>query len=711
MKIKTLIFVFFISFGSVFGFSNSVINHFSKGSISGIDIFDSSRIDSNDSLFSKPYIDVEEWRDAPIRHLYVHGGFEGSDTRFSFYFPEKRNYQGRFFQYITPVPDNENLSQNNENGESDKISFAVSNGAYFIETNGGGADAGSMSPDPTIGAYKANAVSAQFSRKKATEIYGKHKTYGYAFGGSGGAYRTIGGAENTSGVWDGVVPFVAGSPMAIPNVFTVRMHAMRVLQDKLPQIADALKPGGSGDIYLGLNATESAALREVTAMGFPVKAWFNYENLGIHAFPAIYGGMRMADAAYFTDFWTKSGYLGFDSPESFTKDRIQLKSTVKKIITQKEAYKLGIVTGSGPGTARGSADLAWQNLDEKADTIPVAFQLSNTLPDIQFLGGELIIKSGVNLNKELAVKAIDKGLVILGQVDPSLSGHMKIGDEVQLDNSNYLAAQTYHRHQVPGEQYPVWDQFKDKEGKPIYPQRSMLIGPLFTRATVGSLPIGKFDGKMILLGSLWDTEAYPWQSDWYKARVKETYGDSIEDKFRLYFTDHANHADFKNPGDPTHLVSYLGVIQQALLDVSAWVEKGVAPPAGTSYEVVNGQLVIPNSAAMRLGIQPTIDLKVNNSDIENSKVGEKVSFTASINTPNNAGKIVSVEWDFEGDGSFSYNEKIVEVKDSLELASAYTFSKAGTYFVTLRVATQREGDAETPFTLILNLERVRVIVE
>jgi hypothetical protein len=39
--------------------------------------------------------------------------------------------------------------------------------------------------------------------------------------------------------------------MAIPAVFTVRMHAMRVLQDKFPQIVDALEPGGSGNIMPG----------------------------------------------------------------------------------------------------------------------------------------------------------------------------------------------------------------------------------------------------------------------------------------------------------------------------------------------------------------------------------------------------------------------------------------------------------------------------
>ena len=41
-----------------------------------------------DTLFKVPFIDVDEWRDKPVRHRYVHGGFEGTTARFSFYFPQ-----------------------------------------------------------------------------------------------------------------------------------------------------------------------------------------------------------------------------------------------------------------------------------------------------------------------------------------------------------------------------------------------------------------------------------------------------------------------------------------------------------------------------------------------------------------------------------------------------------------------------------------------
>jgi hypothetical protein len=37
-----------------------------------------------DPLFSQPYIDIDEWRNEPVRHRYIHGGFTGTETRFSY---------------------------------------------------------------------------------------------------------------------------------------------------------------------------------------------------------------------------------------------------------------------------------------------------------------------------------------------------------------------------------------------------------------------------------------------------------------------------------------------------------------------------------------------------------------------------------------------------------------------------------------------------
>lgn len=257
--------------------------------------------------FTQPYVDIDEPRESPVPHRYVHGGFGGTDTRFSFYLPSADVYEGRFFQHVTPVPQSENLAQH-ATGEEDKITFALASGAYFVETNGGGPAAADpfSGLDPSIGAYRANAAAAAFSRVVARAIYGDHRTYGYLYGGSGGGYRTIGAAENTQGVWDGFVPYVIGSPMAAPNVFAVRMHAQRVLRAVFDQIADAFDVGGD-PAELDLTAEQREALGEVTSMGFPPRSWFGWRTMGMHGFSALYPGILAADPTYAEDFWTVPG--------------------------------------------------------------------------------------------------------------------------------------------------------------------------------------------------------------------------------------------------------------------------------------------------------------------------------------------------------------------------------------------------------------------
>lgn len=489
---------------------------------------------------------------------------------------------------------------------------------------------------------------------------------------------------------------------------------MRVLWDKFPQIVDALEPGGSGDMYAGLNAEEKEALQEVTKMGFPPQAWYAYQTMGIHAFSAILPGMQMADRKYFTDFWTLPGYLGANPPTSLLKGRIQQKSKIKQAISKNQAMNMGLSHGPLPGEAQGTADAAWKNLGEKEGTMPVSFQLEDVLPGIQFLGGDLHIKSGAAAGKSLLLTAIPGDKVMLASNDLKVLAQLKPGDEVEVDNSNFLAAQTYHRHQTPSKGYPVWDQFRDAEGKPLYPQRPMMLGPLFTQATTGSLPKGKFKGKMIVVESLWDSEDFPWQADWYRSKIKENLGDNIDSNFRIWFTDHANHADFVNPGDPTHVVSYLGVLQQALRDLSAWVEKGVPPPANTTYKIVDGQVEVPPTAAARKGIQPVITVRANGGERTEVKVGKPVTFTAVIEVPENTGKVVAAAWDFEGIGTFPGAGKLIRDKKNASRATLKTthrYTKPGTYFVTLRAASQRQGDDTTPFAQIKNLGRVRVVVQ
>ena len=673
---------------------------------------------ATDPQFAEPYIDVEEWRSTPERHLYVHGGFKGTDTKFSFYFPTKEQYRGHFFQYITPIPISESISQQDPRGENNKIGMALSAGAYFVETNGGGAfDLGkvaSMKYDPTISAYRANAASAAYSRVVAQRVYGTtRRPFGYAFGGSGGAFRTIGSFENTTGVWDGVVPFVVGSNMAIPNMFTFRIRVLRILGPKLDQIVDAASPGGSGDIYAGLTPLEADALREATRMGFPPQSWYLWRRMGVHGFAALYPGIVASDPSYFTDFWTKTGYLGHDHAEQFAGARMQFTGTVGSVLTAADAARAHINIDASRETQKGGVDTAFKIPEGAEGARIAAVRLSEAPPPIPFLGGDLIVTSGAASGKRLPLARIVGDVAVLGVADQDVARLIKPDDQIQVDNSGFLAMETYHRHQVPDLSYKVWDQFRKADGTPLYPQRKMLLGPRFVAATGGSIETGKWTGKMIMLESLWDREALPWQADWYRGQVRQYQGAKADQNFRVWYTDHAVHGDFDPKGmdeDPSRIVSYVPVLQQALRDLSDWVEKGIAPPVSTNYTIVDGQVRVAATAAARGGVQPVVTLAVAGRGRADIRAGQTVRFTGTIAVPPRAGTITTAAWDFDGSGTFAQNAAVAPRLRSVTVTATHRFDAPGTYFVALRGTSQRSGDRVTPYTQISNLGRVRVVV-
>ena len=362
--------------------------------------------------------------------------------------------------------------------------------------------------------------------------------------------------------------------------------------------------------------------------------------------------------------------------------------------------------------ALGGVDTAWKRMQGDA---PIAFQLE-TVPSGNAEGAFLLVKSGEAAGKELPVGRIAGDVVAIGinpfgSNDTKTLDAIKSGDEVVIDNSDYLAVQTYHRHQVPTPDFYVFDQFRGPDGKPAFPQRKVQVGPSITAGGAGSLQSGKFAGKMIVVESMMDQDAFPWQADWYRSKVKAVLGERLDDSFRLWFTEHAIHGDSAEQADRTHTVSYLGVLYQALRDVSAWVEKGVAPPASTNYKVVDGQVQVPPGAAERKGIQPVVRLTANGSARTDVKMGQAVRFSAEIETPPGGGKIVAAQWDFETEGAFP---EVATIKSSTRsrvvVTAKHAFSKPGTYFVVLRATSQRDGDVNTPFARIQNLARVRVVV-
>ncbi|HEY7106395.1 MAG TPA: PKD domain-containing protein [Acidimicrobiia bacterium] len=664
-----------------------------------------------DPLYTEPFVDVDEWRDEPVRHRYVHGGFEGNDCRFSVYFPEARRYDGRFFNPLNAIPGSEHSVR--DGVFRGYVEFAAASGGYLVESNLGRFRRALRGEDSTVAGYRAAVAVATYSRVLARAMYGEHRPYGYVFGGSGGAYRTISCFEYGHDVWDGAVPYIHGTLQSMPSMFSVQAHAFRVLHDKLPQIVDALEPGGSGDMYAGLTQEEREALAEATRLGYPIGAWFDADRVRLQ-YSTVWAGLfdhfATWDPTYFDDFWTVPGYLGANPTASLADAKVQHKTKIAELVYSSRAAGLGLPVPMAVRAA-GSA----------ADDTPVAYRLEEDV-DADLTGAMLHFASGRASGHHVWISGRMGGFVTtgIGQEEFEHLRNLAVGDDVVVDNTPYLAFQTYHRHQVPDDlSYEGWDQFR-AAGRPIFPQRPQLIGPRFVRNNGAGLMSGRFAGKMIIVQNLCDEIAYPQQADWYRRRVRAALGKRFDDHYRVWFTANAMHGDPAVapqmdlfPARGTRIVGYRGVLEQALRDVAAWAERGIAPPASTSYELVDGQIVLPETAAARGGIQPVVHVTANGEERAEVSVGEAVRFSALAEVPPGGGIIVAAQWDFEGDGDYPVVESLTNEDlsyTSMTITREHAFTKPGTYFPALRVTSQRLGQGDNPHGRVMNLGRVRVVV-
>lgn len=667
---------------------------------------------ADDARFSKPYIDIDEWRQGNVRYHYIHGGFDGTNTRFSFFFPEAKDYQGRFFHFMAPVQGSEDAAIDRL-GADDKIAFANTHGAYFVETNMGVDQPFVNITDPTL-IERSSAAAAEYSRVIARQLYGQHRPYGYLYGGSGGGYKTIILFENYD-AWDGAVPYVIGTPMSIPYQFTVRAHARRILRNKLHLIADAIDAGGSGDIYACLNDEEKAALAEVTRMGFPTRDWFMHEYLDDGSLPVLTPAVDRMDPGYYQDFWTILGYLGADPQGSAVRDRIQYETTVVEVLLPDKK------TDTLADRGKSGVDEAWQRI--RGDSVFLGkprIRLQNVPGADPYIYATILkVLTGEAAGFAAPLSDIKDDIVSVGPGFgiPNMAEMLqkiKPGDRVALDNSDYLALQTYHRHQVPDSSYKPWDQFKDASGQPLYPQRPRIIGTGLATSGCSTVQSGLYEEKMIVVASLMDESAFPWNADWYRQKVNEMMGSSEADHFRLWYINRALHGDWANMPAEHHIVSYLGVLHQALLDLAAWVEKGVAPATSTAYIVEDGQVSTPPFAAERKGIQPTVQLLANGNKCAKVKVGEIVRFSAVVALPAGTGRLVAADWNFNGEKGFPVSGVLKNLSadgTQAELHTGHVYQKPGTHFAVLRVQANREGTTDDIFTQIADLDRVRIIVE
>lgn len=676
-----------------------------------------------DETFQKPVIDCREIKERKtadggnISYHYIHGFFEGTNVKFLFCFPQKEQFQWRFIQHLSPFPGpDEELAGLDKNGEDDFIAFALTHGMAYVESNMGSGAVFGSEPDSTI-FYRSSAAVAEHCRVVAQELFGEHKVYGFAFGGSGGGYKTMSCLENTN-AFDGGIPFVIGSPVSLPNCLTVWAHGARLLRHCWERIVDAAEPGGH-DIYDGLNEEEAAALRELICIGVPPRT---IVGLGVNddgALPVLAPTVHMMDPTYFTDFWTKPGYLGTAPDSSAVRDRIRMRTKVVAAANS-STEKNGISEDKAAIDGRNGTDDAWQKMMSDGGSAYIEVEEVPRGDDLYLRGVDIVFESGKAKGRKLRLGSIEGNRLIPGMSFGAddfaqIISMIQPGDEILIDNSDYIAIQTYHRHQVPDDlSFHAFDQYRDTDGKPIYPQRDTVISYGFTAGGCGSVQDGQIQGKVIVMNNLMDGD-FPWQADWYRRKVEEVNGEEFAMKnFRLWYNDNCPHGDASEVGDDLRVVSYLGMLRQALLDLADWTEKGIEPTPTSGYRLIDNQVILDEDPKTRCGVQPMVKLLAEGGECAKVKAGEQVRFCADVTMPEASGEFELAEFSFEGEQDYPYTGEETKTWSEAGIRRAsvtatHVFDKPGTYFPTVRVVSNRQkGDA---YTRLRNLCRARVVVE
>lgn len=620
--------------------------------------------DCEDPLYNSQtfIIDKVSEETAPMPHTKVTAHFRASANtpawKVSFYLPPADKWEGRFFQHVYPL--------DLPNHPDDRL-FAFTSGGMLVDVRG---------DNCACGGYRADAGAAKMAKAYAAQFYKTSRPiYGYIFGGSGGSFQTIAAMENTSGIWQGGLPYVIGTDASFQTAGMLAL-ARLVLKDKLPAILDALAPGGSGNPFVGLDAAERAILLEALRMGI-VPRVFEHPEFG--GFPST-SQVKTRDPAYVDDFWSKPGYEGANPPKFLSAAKYDQYFRVTS-----QAANGELVFDRGPDSkavsSSGDEGIEYWVYDAAGKRVPGS--LVGNLSGNRFMPKP---------QKQILLAALNNG------------------GKLRVNNLWYLAMMFYHRHAIPqAPTFPIYDQFKAADGTPLYPQREVLpgAGPVAI-ATGGSVKTGKITGKVIAISNLADMHANPWQADWYSKLVNRALGKPAwGNDFRIYYNDNAEHFDDQVP-DPASLVVYVPSLYQALRDLSAWVERGVQPPASTRYKIIDGQVKLPAEAAARRGIQPVVHLTSHGSDRVEVAVGQSVIFQGRVQSPSGTGKIVKVEW-YSGEGPVSFSEVAVPANEIVRLQTTYRFPKPGTYFPVLRAAAQRIGDMHD-VAQVQNLARMRVIV-
>jgi hypothetical protein len=410
------------------------------------------------------------------------------------------------------------------------------------------------------------------------------------------------------------------------------------------------------------------------------------------------------DPDYFEAFWTRPGYIGHDLPAAVEADLIDCEATVSRVITAGEFLADAAFAGPEFGMARAMAQLMAK--PQQA----LAIELADLGPGYR-LGTGIRVLTGAAAGRQLYCYNHVGDLLFgdgRGEANLQRFDGVRAGDRVRVDNRPFLAFCYFYRHHLADD--PIYD-FLRPDGWPLYPQHKVP-----TQSPLMGVPYsGRFDGKLLWVHHTHDASLWPFQGTVYERAVKQTQGEAAAERFCLRWSENAEHVPpFLAPSSPqransTWLIDYNPIIEQSLLDLCDWVEKGIRP-AATSYRFRDGKVILPATAAERGGIQPVVALRANGGARAEARCGEPVALQVQAELPAGAGALIELQWDFDGRGSYPERQKLSGLDTALSATVSHTYEQPGTYFATAQVFAHRDGDVEATSRRIPNLASVRVVV-
>ncbi|MCU1344536.1 MAG: hypothetical protein JWL70_802, partial [Acidimicrobiia bacterium] len=498
---------------------------------------DVSGYSPTDSFFGAPYVDLDEQRDAPIPHRYVHGGFEGTDTRFAISLPTDGQYHGRLLQPLEGAPGGHEDAFGNDfmGGFIGGLRMCARLGAAMVESNQGhiGDDIDPKGgEDPTLYGHRASAETSRLAKFIAAQAYGSPPHHAYVWGGSGGGRRSPLCLENAPDAWDGALPFVGGGPIvehgntdkikgAQTMSFASMFNCQRILGDKVIALTDAMAPGGHGDPFVGLNTHQREELAMLYRLGFPRGDEFMIgQPLGqMWLWTSMADSLEEQDPEYFENFWTKPGYVGFDHPELVQHDVINTRATVSRVLTGQDVLDDPRFLEPRHQTFRMIVSVFGSLGDMMGQ--PLAVELDGVGPGYR-LGSGLRMMTGKAAGRQLYCAGFaDDVFYCDGESEANLARFTDVlpGDEVLVDNRNFLAYHYFARHHLMDD--IQFDGYR-VDGKPIYPQHPV---PLQS-SLMGVGYSGQYRGKLMWVHHTHDSSLWPPQGVIYRDAVLGAQGDA-----------------------------------------------------------------------------------------------------------------------------------------------------------------------------------------